>query len=148
MKLIHTLGLISLVSLFACESTEDILKKTDHTVPAIVFMPDTLDVKAGSAFMVHASIEDQSGLQRLEFSYGDWRINQIVDLSEESGNESYLFDAEFTVPADAKLEWEENLYFNDASSIKIKQQYHRLTLSAWDKNRNLGKGIVYVRVTE
>ncbi|MFO7723657.1 MAG: hypothetical protein R6V49_10600 [Bacteroidales bacterium] len=148
MKIFAAIALASLVVLMACESTDDILDKTDHTAPAIVFTPDTLEVGAGSVFMVQASIEDQSGLQRIEFSYGDWRINKIIDLTEESGNESYQFTAEFTVPTNAKLEWEENLYFNDASSIKIKQHYHRLTLSAWDKNRNLAKGIIYVRVTE
>lgn len=148
MKIFAAIALASLVVLMACESTDDILDKTDHTAPAIVFTPDTLEVGAGSVFMVQASIEDQSGLQRIEFSYGDWRINKIIDLTEGSGTESYQFTAEFTVPTNAKLEWEENLYFNDASSIKIQQQYHRLTLSAWDKHRNLAKGILYVKVTE
>lgn len=146
MKLIRAIALIPIILVTACESTEDILERIDHTVPSVLFTPDTVEVAAGATVRVNALIEDESGIQRIEFTYGDWRINQIIDLSKESGNYSYQFSTDIQVPADAKKEWEENLYFNDASSIKIIQKYHKLILSAWDKNRNLVKSYFYVRV--
>jgi hypothetical protein len=138
--------LLSVVLLTACESTDDVLKKIDHTVPSVLFTPDTLEVAAGDKVTLNALVEDESGIQRIEFTYGDWRINKIIDLSSETGKASYPFSLEITVPADAKKSWEEISSFNDGSSIKINQQYHRLALSAWDKNRNLRKSYVFVRV--
>jgi hypothetical protein len=129
-----------------CESTDDVLNKIDHTVPSVQFSPDTLVVAAGESINVQALIEDESGIQRIEFTYGDWRINKIVDLSNESSSVSYPFSIEIQVPAGALKQWEESLYFNDGSSEKIIQHYHKLALSAWDKNRNMVKRYCYVKV--
>lgn len=137
---------LSILLVTACESTGDVLDKLDHTVPTVQFASDTLEVTAGQSIIITATVEDESGIQRIEFSYGDWRINKIIDLSGESGTGSYPFSLEITAPANALKEWEESKYFNDASSIKVIQQYHKLALSAWDKNRNLRKEYVYVRV--
>jgi len=130
----------------ACESTDNVLNKIDHTVPSVLFSQDTLEVTAGEKITVQAVIADESGIQRMEFSYGDWRINQIIDLKDSTLTTSYPFSLEITVPVDAAKQWEESKYFNDGSSIKITQQYHQLILSAWDNNRNLRKGILYVKV--
>jgi hypothetical protein len=130
----------------ACESTGDVLDRIDHTVPVVKFAADTLEVAAGEKVTINAVVGDDSGIQRIEFSYGDWRINKIVDLTLETNVISYPFSLEITVPADAAKEWAENLYFNDASSIMITQKFHRLALSAWDRNRNLVKGYVFIRV--
>jgi hypothetical protein len=135
-----------LLCLPACESTDDVLNRIDHTVPVVTFVSDTLEVAAGDKVTLNASVDDESGIQRVEFSYGDWRINRIIDLTKEPNATSYPFSMEITIPADAAKEWEESLYFNDASSIKVIQQYHKLALSAWDRNRNLVKGYVYIRV--
>jgi len=130
----------------ACESTDDVLNRIDHTVPSVQFAADTLEVDPGGTVLIQAVVEDESGIQRIEFTYGDWRINHIIDLREETGTESYSFSLEIEVPRDARKEWEENKYFNDASSIKIIQRYHKLALSVWDKNRNLSKTYCYIKV--
>ena len=132
--------------LAACESTDDVLNNIDHTVPSVQFSPDTLVVAAGNTISVQAVVEDESGIQRIEFTYGDWRINKIIDLSNEASAVSFPFSMEIQVPANALKQWEESLYFNDGTSVKIIQQYHKLALSAWDKNRNLVKRYCYVKV--
>lgn len=138
--------LIALMVIASCESTDDILESIDHKVPDIQFMPDSIEVDAGETFTVEALVEDESGIERLVFSYGNWRINQIVDLSGETVSGSYTFSTEVTVPGDALTSWEEEKYFNDASSITIIQQYHALELTAWDVNRNERKSYMYVKV--
>ena len=148
MKLFPAAVLMFFILATACESTDDVLEKIDHTVPAVVFTTDTVEVTAGGTVAVDAMVEDASGIRRIEFSYGDWRINTIVDLGEEAGNTSYRFTSEIQVPLDAKKEWEENRYFNDASSIKVIQSYHKLIISAWDRNRNQARGYLYVRVVD
>lgn len=140
------LATLLLVVPTACESTDDILNRIDHTVPSVLFNPDTLEVNAGGSLTINALVEDESGIQRIEFTYGDWRINNIIDLTGETGTGSYPFSLDITVPENALKQWEESLYFNDGTSIKVTQEYHRLLLSAWDKNRNLQKSYVYVRV--
>jgi hypothetical protein len=130
----------------ACESTEDVLNNIDHTVPSVMFNPDTLEVVAGATATINAVAEDGSGIQRIEFTYGDWIINKIVDLTAEPTTVSYSFSTEITVPAEALKEWQEDKYFNDGTSIKVTQQYHKLALSCWDKNRNLKKEFVFIKV--
>ena len=146
MKLFLILISCSVLLFQACETTEDTLNSLDHTVPTIEFVPDTVEVAAGESLTINAVVEDESGIQRIEFSYGDWRINEIVDLTSESYPRSYSFSIEINVPLDAKMQWEEDKFFNDGTSIKITQQYHKLSLSTWDKNRNLKKKYVYVKV--
>lgn len=137
---------LSLLVFTACESTDDVLNRIDHTVPSVQFSPDTLEVTAGENATINASIADESGIQRIEFSYGDWRINEIIDLSNDPVTFTYPFSLVIRVPADAKKVWEENSYFNDGSSIKIVQQYHKLAITVWDKNRNLNKTYCYIKI--
>jgi len=136
-----------LILLFAgCESTEDTLNSLDHTVPVIQFTPDTLEVTAGEKVTINALLSDEAGIQRIEFTYGEWRLNTIIDLSAESDQATYTFSTEITVPVNALKSWEEKKYFNDGTSLVITQTYHKLLLSVWDKNRNLQKGYCYVKV--
>lgn len=136
-----------LILLFAgCESTEDTLNTLDHTVPVIKFTPDTLEVTAGEKVTINALLSDEAGIQRIEFTYGDWRINTIIVLPAESDEATYNFSTEITVPVNALKSWEEKKYFNDGTSLVITQTYHKLLLSVWDKNRNLQKGYCYVKV--
>jgi len=146
MKLFLILIFCPVLLFQACETTDDTLNSLDHTVPAIEFVPDTLEVAAGGSLTINAVVKDESGIQRIEFSYGDWRINEIVDLIPESYPKSYSFSTQINVPSDAKTQWEEDKFFNDGTSIKIIQRYHKLSLSTWDKNRNLKKDYVYVKV--
>jgi hypothetical protein len=139
--------IVFLVMVFtSCESTDDILNRLDHEVPEVEFMSDTVEVDAGSILSVDAWVRDSSGIERIEFSYGNWLINVIEDLSEAPVTDEVAFSTEITVPEDALKEWEEEKYFNDASSITIIQQYHPLALSAWDKNRNVTRAYLYVKV--
>ncbi|MFN8134457.1 MAG: hypothetical protein U0Z17_04250 [Bacteroidales bacterium] len=146
MKIGWILVSLLIVLFTGCETTDDILDTLDHTVPAVQFNPDTLEVTAGEKVNINALLSDESGIQRVEFTYGNWKINTIVDLSAEPVQPTYTFTTEITVPADALKSWEEKEYYNDGTSLVIIQTYHKLLLSVWDKNRNLRKGYCYVKV--
>jgi hypothetical protein len=130
----------------SCETPEDILKNLDHKVPEISFDTDTLVIAAGANATALVMVKDESGIDRIEFSYGAWQINQVFNLSEEGSPESHSVSIEFTVPLNAETQWEEILYFNDGSSIVILQQYHKLLVKSWDVNRNMNTGILYVKI--
>jgi hypothetical protein len=146
MKIGWILVSLLIVLFTGCETTDDILETLDHTVPEVQFNPDTLEVTAGEKVAVNALLSDESGIQRIEFTYGNWKLNTIVDLSAEPVQPSYTFTTEITVPADALKSWEEKEYYNDGTSLVITQTYHKLLLTVWDKNRNLRKGYCYVKV--
>jgi len=146
MKKILLLVILPAIVLFACETPEDIFDTIDHTLPAVVFSPDTLVTTAGNTIKVKAEISDESGIQRIEFSYGNWRVNEIINLKEAGNPKTYTFEKDIAVPTDVLKQWEENQYYNDGSSLKIMQHYHKLTLTTWDMNRNMRKGWVWVRV--
>jgi len=146
MKIGWILVSLLIVLFTGCETTDDILDTLDHTVPAVQFNPDTLEVTAGEKVTINALLEDESGIQRVEFTYGNWKINAIADLSAEPVQPSYTYTTEITVPVDALKSWEEKEYYNDGTSLVITQTYHKLLLTVWDKNRNLRKGYCYVKV--
>ena len=146
MKIGWILVSLLIVLFTGCETTDDILDTLDHTVPAVQFNPDTLEVTAGEKVTINALLSDESGVQRAEFTYGNWKLNTIVDLSNEPVQTTYTFTTEITVPEDALKSWEEKEYYNDGTSLVITQTYHKLLLTVWDKNRNLRKGYCYVKV--
>lgn len=146
MKIGWILVSLLIVLFTGCETTDDILDTLDHTVPAVQFNPDTLEVTAGEKVTINALLSDESGVQRIEFTYGNWKLNTIVDLSNEPVQTTYTFTTEITVPEDALKSWEEKEYYNDGTSLVITQTYHKLLLTVWDKNRNLRKGYCYVKV--
>ncbi len=142
------LAIITILLFFAvsCETPEDILNNLDHQVPEITFTTDTLVIAAGANATATVTVEDEAGIDRIEFSYGSWQINQIFNLSEEGSPDSHTLNLEFTIPLDAETQWDETLYFNDGSSIVILQQYHKLLLNSWDVNRNMNTAILYVKI--
>ena len=146
MKIGWILVSLLIVLFTGCETTDDILDTLDHTVPAVQFNPDTLEVTAGEKVTINALLSDESGVQRIEFTYGNWKLNTIVDLSNEPVQTTYTFTTEITVPEDALKSWDEKEYYNDGTSLVITQTYHKLLLTVWDKNRNLRKGYCYVKV--
>ena len=146
MKIGWILVSLLIVLFTGCETTDDILDTLDHTVPTVQFNPDTLEVTAGEKVTINALLSDESGVQRIEFTYGNWKLNTIVDLSNEPVQTTYTFTTEITVPEDALKSWEEKEYYNDGTSLVITQTYHKLLLTVWDKNRNLRKGYCYVKV--
>lgn len=146
MKIGWILVSLLIVLFTGCETTDDILDTLDHTVPAVQFNPDTLEVTAGEKVTINALLSDESGIQRAEFTYGNWKLNTIVDLSNEPVQTTYTFTTEITVPEDALKSWDEKEYYNDGTSLVITQTYHKLLLTVWDKNRNLRKGYCYVKV--
>ena len=68
-KVIIPFAIILLV-ISSCETTEDILNSIDHEVPGINFDQDSLVVNAGESVNISATIDDESGIERVEFSYG------------------------------------------------------------------------------
>ncbi len=148
MKIAWCITLFTFLFVAACETPLDILEGMDHQVPVIEFDQDTLYAEAGSTVVASATVYDESGLERIEFSYASWLINETVSLLDEEKPESYSLSLEFDVPEDALTEWQEEKFFNDGSSIVITQHYHRLEVAAWDTSRNMGVGILYVRIKE
>ncbi len=146
-KAINLFLILSLVfGMISCDTSEDVLARLDHTVPSIRFSQDSLTVIAGNTAGVILTVEDESGIDRIEFSYGNWLINKIYNLKEENNPKSYNLTLEFQVPENALRQWEENLYFNDGTFVKIIQQYHKLSIKTWDMKRNMNTGIIYVKV--
>ena len=91
MKIGWILVSLLIVLFTGCETTDDILDTLDHTVPAVQFNPYTLEVTASEKVTLNALLSDESGIQRIEFTYGNWKINTIVDLSAEPVQPSYTF---------------------------------------------------------
>jgi hypothetical protein len=146
MRSFYSIITILLFIAVSCETPEDILNNLDHQVPEITFETDTLVIAAGANGNARVTVEDEAGVERIEFSYGAWQINQIFNLSEEGNPASHSVDLEFTVPVDAETQWDETFYFNDGSSIEILQQYHKLLVNSWDVNRNMNTAILYVKI--
>lgn|GEM_PF-2018472 len=148
MKKAWYIAFFTLFLIAACETPMDILEGMDHQVPVIEFDQDTIWAEAGSTVNTSVSIYDEGGVERIEFIYASWLINQSFNLEDEGSPETYSLSLEFDVPEDALTEWEEEKFFNDGSSIVITQHYHRLEVAAWDTSRNMGTGILYVRINE
>lgn len=129
----------------SCESAEDISRSFDMEVPKCIVVNDSLVVEAGTSVTIQVNVSDNVGLSRLELSYGDWYVNEALDLSDTKPQE-YTYTATVNVPADAEKEWDEVVYRNDGSSYTIRQVYHQIQLLAYDVNRNKRKTIIYLQV--
>lgn len=147
MKKIGFLFCLTSLFIFSCETPEDILNNLDHTVPVVRFENDSITVNAGEQVSAGIIIEDESGIDRIVFSYPNWIINEVIEVDDKT-IQTYTFTVTFHVPEDALTEWEEDFIYNDGTTIKISQRYHRLKVTAWDNHRNMGSGDLYVKVRE
>ncbi|MDR2475260.1 MAG: hypothetical protein LBD45_05330 [Bacteroidales bacterium] len=130
----------------ACETAEDISNSMDHETPSCIVFGDSLWSPPGETVEIAAKISDNSGLGKLEFSYGEWMIRESVSFAELNFPKSYIFRTTFVIPANAQREWQEEVIEKTGSRKVITQRYHKLLLEITDINMNVLKVPVHVRV--
>lgn len=147
MKKTWFLFCLPIIVFLSCETPEEILNNLDHNVPVFHFENDSITVNPGNQITAAVTLEDESGIDRIVFSYPNWLINEVIEV-EDKTTQKYSFTVSFLVPEDALTVWEEEFIYNDGTSIIRPQRYHKLRITAWDNHRNMGNGILYVKVED
>lgn len=117
----------------------------------IITLP-TLTVSKGDSINISVVISDNVALKTVDLAYTDWLFDKYINFSNPSGNipktpKSYTFTSKVGVPVNAvTTAWLEDYYFNDGSSMKITQTYHKLTLTVVDVNMNVRIIPIFVKV--
>jgi hypothetical protein len=112
----------------------------------------TLTVSRGDSITISVVISDNVALGTVDLAYTNWLFDKFINFSNPLGGipknpKSYTFTAKVGVPVNAvTTPWLEDYYFNDGSSMKITQSYHKLTLTVVDINMNQRIIPVFVRV--
>lgn len=102
----------------------------------------TVTASVGSTIDISVVIGDNVAIKTAELSYSAWLYSKYINFSNPTGEipltpTSYTFTAQVKVPESAvTLPWIESYYYNDGSSIRIIQPYHKLTLTVVDTNMN------------
>lgn len=108
----------------------------------VITLP-TITATKGSTIDISVDISDNVALKTAEISYGNWLFSKYINFTNPEGDiplkpKSYNFTAQVVVPENAVTSpWLENYYFNDGSSMKITQSYHKITLTITDVNMNV-----------
>lgn len=146
-KIKYVILLTISIFLASCiESAEDRSLSLDHKVPSYKVLTDSLLVNKSDSVEIKVKVSDESGLSQVLFSYGDWLINEKINLALSP--KEYLFQTKIKIPADAETEWQETITANDGTSKTITQHYHKLQLYATDVFLNVRIIPVYIRVQE
>ncbi|MDO9614891.1 MAG: hypothetical protein Q7J86_10265 [Bacteroidota bacterium] len=117
----------------------------------VITLP-TVTATKGSAIDISVVISDNVALKTAEISYPNWLFAKYINFTNPEGDiplkpTSYTFTAKVVVPDNAVTSsWLENYYFNDGSSMKITQSYHKLVLTVVDVNMNVRIIPVFVKV--
>ncbi|HET6560091.1 MAG TPA: hypothetical protein VFG54_22375 [Prolixibacteraceae bacterium] len=117
----------------------------------VITLP-TLTATKGSIVDISVVISDNVALKTAEISYPNWLFSKYINFTNPEGDiplkpQSYTFTAQVTVPEDAvTAPWLENYYFNDGSSMKITQSYHKIVLTVTDINMNVRILPIFVKV--
>ncbi|MFA6401474.1 MAG: hypothetical protein WCX31_07590 [Salinivirgaceae bacterium] len=112
----------------------------------------TITATAGSTVDISVIISDNEALKTAELSYSPWLYSKYINFANPEGDipltpQSYTFTAQITVPVDAvTTPWIETYYYNDGSSIKYTQSYHKLVLTLVDVNMNTRSIPIFVKV--
>lgn len=112
----------------------------------------TVTAAKGSTLGISVFISDNVAIKTAEFSYPNWLFSKYINFTNPEGDiplkpQSYNFTAQVVVPADAvSIPWLENYYYNDGSSIKITQSYHKIVLTVVDINMNVRIIPIFVKV--
>jgi len=112
----------------------------------------TLTVSKGDSISISVVISDNVALKTADLAISDWLFDKYINFSNPEGNipktpQSYTFTAKVGVPLNAvTTPWLEDYYFNDGSSMKITQSYHKLTLTVTDINMNQRIIPIFVKV--
>lgn len=117
----------------------------------VISLP-TITAAKGSAIDISVVISDNVALKTAEISYPNWLFSKYINFTNPEGDiplkpQSYTFTAQVVVPEDAvTTPWLENYYFNDGSSMKITQSYHKIVLTVTDINMNVRIIPIFVKV--
>ena len=112
----------------------------------------TLTVSKGDTLTISVVISDNVGIGTAELAYSSWLFSKYINFSNPPDNIpfkplSYTFTAKVPLPITAvTTPWLEDYYFNDGSSMKITQPYHKLTLTVIDVNMNKRIVPIFVKV--
>lgn len=112
----------------------------------------TVSATSGTSITMSVVISDNVGIKTAELAYSTWLVSKYINFSNPEGDiplkpKSYTFTATIGVPASAiKTPWIETFTFNDGSTLKISQSYHKLTLTVIDVNMNKRIVPVFVKV--
>jgi hypothetical protein len=97
-------------------------------------------------------ISDNEALKTAELSYSPWLFSKYINFANPEGDtpltpQSYTYTAQITIPENAvTVPWIETFYFNDGSSIKYIQSYHKLVLTVVDVNMNTRTIPIFLKV--
>jgi hypothetical protein len=117
----------------------------------VITLP-TVTASKGSTIDISVVISDNVALKTVEISYPNWLFSKYINFTNPEGDiplkpNSYTFTAKVVVPDNAiTTPWLENYYFNDGSSMKITQSYHKMVLTVVDMNMNTRIIPVFVQV--
>lgn len=117
----------------------------------VITLP-TVTASKGSAIDISVVISDNVALKTAEISYPNWLFSKYINFTNPEGDiplkpKSYTFTAQVVVPLNAvTAPWLENYYFNDGSSMKITQSYHKIVLTVTDVNMNVRIIPIFVKV--
>lgn len=142
--------------LISCDSAENISNGFDHEVPKCIIKNDSITASKGDKIEIEIEVSDNAGLSKMELSYGEWRLSNIVKLDNEA-IKKYTYTYELEIPEYAKtvtvvdgneIGWQEVEYRNDGSSYYINQLYHKINFNATDINLNVRNSSIYIKVRE
>ncbi len=117
----------------------------------MVVLP-TVSVTKGSTLNISVVISDNVAIKTAELAYPAWLYSKYINFSNPEGDiplnpASYTFTADIPVPVEAvTTPWMETFTFNDGSTLKITQPYHKLTLTLVDVNMNKRILPIFVKV--
>lgn len=112
----------------------------------------TVTASPGSTVELSIEISDNVAVKTAELSYSSWLYSKYINFANPVDDipltpERYTFVASITVPANAvTTPWIETYNFNDGSTMKYIQSYHKLTLTVVDVNMNSRSIPVFIRV--
>jgi len=112
----------------------------------------TVTASKGSTLDISIVISDNVALKTAEISYPNWLFSKYINFTNPEGDiplkpQSYTFTAQVVVPDNAVTSpWLESYYFNDGSSMKITQSYHKIVLTVMDVNMNTRIMPIFVKV--
>lgn len=112
----------------------------------------TLTVGKGSIVNLSVVLSDNVGVKTAELAYSNWLFAKYINFANPEGDipltpKSYTFTAQIEVPQNAVVTpWLEDYYFNDGSSMKVTQSYHKLTLTIVDVNMNERIVPIFIKV--
>lgn len=110
----------------------------------------TLSVAKNSTLHLSVTLSDNVALKTVQLDYSPWLYSKYINFQNPEGDvpltpKSYTLTADVVIPNNAvTTSWLEDFYFNDGSSMKIKQSYHKFTLTVTDVNMN--KRLVYIYI--